>query len=393
MSQARHALSKNTLLLAAAGLLADLSTEMLSPILPVFLTQTLKANGSIVGLVDGVAQAARHIIDGFSGALSDHFRRRRGIALAGFALSALAKPMMGISPVWQAFLGARLLDRCGAGIRSAPRDALVASSVASKNRGEGFGAETFGDNAGAFLGPVLAVTLLYGLQLEMKTLFFVAVAPAALACVTMLLVKEKAATSTKKRVSVSLRQLPRAYWTYLLAVSLFGIGNSSNSFLILRTQELGASLPASILIYAGCNLMAAVVSYPSGFLADKWGRKSILLSSFVVFVISYGGFGLTADAAIAAALFILYGVHQGMFRAVGKALASDLVPEHLRASGVGWYSTTVGLSQLAASLIAGLLWDHIGHQSAFQYGAATAVLGIAAVAALIPWRGGDSARR
>jgi MFS family permease len=378
-------LSRNTFLLAFASLFADISSEMLYPILPVFLTQTLKASGSIVGLVDGFAQAAQNIVQGFSGALSDKLQKRKSIALAGYLLAAVAKPLMGLSTSWQGVFGARLLDRLGAGTRSAPRDALIASSVDEKDRGRAFGLEGVGDNAGAFLGPLLAVFLLYSLHVGMRPIFYLALIPGLLAFCMVLLVKEKpAAVSAKSKIDISLRQFPAAYWKYLLATALFGIGNSSNAFLILRTQDIGASLETTILIYAAFNLVAALISYPAGSLSDKWGRKNILLASFIIFLIAYLGFALTQNVVLIAALFVFYGLYQGIFRAVGKAYAADFVPEHLRASGVGWYSTTVGLLQLVASVVAGLLWDRIGHAAVFYYGAIFAVVGSIGLLLLVP---------
>jgi len=349
---------------------------MLYPVLPVFLTQTLGASGSIVGLVDGFAQATQNIVQGFSGTLSDKLRKRKPIALAGYLVAAIAKPLMGLSTAWLGVFAARLLDRAGAGARSAPRDALIASSVDEQYRGRAFGLEGLGDNAGAFLGPLLAVFLLYALHLGMRTIFYLAVIPGLLAFLTVLMVKEHAgAVIAKSKIDIGLRQLPKEYWKYLLATVLFGLGNSSNAFLILRTQEIGASLETTILIYAAFNLIAALISYPAGSLSDRWGRRNILLASFLIFLVAYLGFALTQDIRLVAPLFVFYGLYQGIFRAVGKALASDFVPEHLRASGVGWYSTTVGLLQLLASIFAGLLWDRIGHAAVFYYGATFAVAG------------------
>jgi len=378
-------LSRNTFLLAFASFFADISTEMLYPVLPVFLTQTLHATGSIVGLIDGFAQATQNIVQGFAGALSDKLQKRKSVALAGYLLAAIAKPLMGLSTVWQGVFGARLLDRLGAGTRSAPRDALVASSVDEKDRGRAFGLEGFGDNAGAFLGPLLAVFLLYSLQVGIRAIFYLAIIPGLLAFLMVLLVKERrAAVAAKSKIDISLRQFPKAYWKYLLATALFGLGSSSNAFLILRTQDLGASLETTILIYAAFNLVAALISYPAGSLSDAWGRRNILLASFVIFLFAYLGFALTQNILLVAALFVFYGLYQGIFRAVGKAFASDFVPEHLRASGVGWYSTTVGLLQLVASVVAGLLWDRIGHAAVFYYGAAFAVVGSIGLLLLVP---------
>jgi MFS family permease len=380
-------LSRNTFLLALASLFADISTEMLYPVLPIFLTQTLKASGSIVGLVDGFAQATQNIVQGFSGALSDKLQKRKTIALVGYLLAAVAKPLMGLSTVWQGVFGARLLDRLGAGTRSAPRDALIASSVDEKDRGRAFGLEGFGDNAGAFLGPLLAVFLLYTLHIGIRVIFYLALIPGLLAFLMVLLVKERlAAVASKSKIDISLRQFPKGYWQYLMVTALFGLGNSTNAFLILRTQDIGASLETTILIYAAFNLVAALISYPAGSLSDRWGRKNILLASFVIFLIAYLGFALTQNVLLIAALFVFYGLYQGIFRAVGKAFAADFVPEHLRASGVGWYNTTIGLLQLLASIVAGLLWDQIGHTAVFYYGAAFAVVGCIGLLLLIPAR-------
>lgn len=378
-------LSRNTFLLALSSLFADISTEMLYPVLPVFLTQVLHASGSIVGIVDGVAQATQNIVQGFSGAISDRLERRKPVALIGYLLAAFAKPLMGLATVWQALLGARLLDRFGAGMRSAPRDALVASSVDERDRGRAFGLEGLGDNAGAFLGPLLALLLLYGLHFDLRSVFYLAIIPGLLAFLMVLLVTEqRVVVAAKSKIDINLGQFPRRYWNYLLATALFVAGNSSNAFLILRTRDVGVSLETTILIYAAFNLVAALISYPAGALSDRWGRRNILLAAIVVFFVAYLGFALTRNVLLIAPLFVLYGLYQGAFRAVGKALASDLVPAQLRASGVGWYSTTVGLLQLVASVAAGLLWDHVGHVAVFYFGALFAAVGIIGLFALVP---------
>jgi MFS family permease len=381
-------LSRNTFLLACASLFADISTEMLYPVLPVFLTQTLNASGSVVGLVDGVAQATRNIVQGFSGWLSDRLRKRKPIALAGYLLAAIAKPLMGLSTSWPGVLGGRFLDRFGAGARSAPRDALIASSADEAHRGKAFGLEGIGDNLGAFLGPLLAVALLMVWHVDMRVIFYLAFVPGLLAMLMIVLVTERSGVATaKSKLDFGVREFPPVYWKYLLVTALFGIGNSSNAFLILQTQAIGASLEATVLIYAAFNLVAALISYPAGFLSDRWGRKNILLASFVIFFVAYLGFALTRNVILIAALFVFYGLYQGIFRTVGKALATDFVPEHLRASGVGWYNTTVGLLGLVASIAAGLLWDRVGHGAVFFYGAVFAVVGGVALVAMIPGHG------
>jgi MFS family permease len=378
-------LTRNTFLLAAGSFFADVSTEMLYPILPIFLTQTLHASGSIVGLIEGTAQATQNIVQGISGSLSDRLRNHKTIALVGFVAAALAKPLIGVATVWQGVFGARLLDRIGTGTRSAPRDALVAESVDEQYRGRAFGLEGLGDNGGAFFGPLLAIALLFWLQAGFRTIFFIAVIPGLLAFVMVALVRERPATvATEAAINISPRRLPASYWKYLVVTVIFGLGNSSNSFLILQTRDIGASLPLTILIYAGFNLAAALISYPAGSLSDRWGRKNLLLTAYVVFLVAYLGFALSRNVAVIAVAFAGYGVFQGMFRAVGKAFASDFVPAGLHASAIGWYNTTVGQLGLFASVVAGLLWDRVGHEAVFLYGASSAIAGCIALMLILP---------
>lgn len=372
-------LTKDTFLLAFVSFFADVSTEMLYPILPIFLTQNLKSGGSIVGLIEGIATATQYIIQGFSGWLSDKFQKRKSIALVGYSLSAISKPFIGFAITWPEVLLARFLDRLGSGTRSAPRDALVASSTDEKNKGKAFGLEGIGDNLGAFLGPLIAIFLLFSLHIDIRNIFYLAFIPAILAVIMASLVREKVATIDKSRIKITFKNFPKSYWKYLLVTAIFGLGNSSNAFLILQTRDAGVSLQLTILIYAFYNLVAALTSYPSGFLSDIWGRKNILLFSFIIFILTYLGFALSKNVLILAVLFILYGLYQGIFRSVGKALATDLVPSSLRASGVGWYSTTIGLSGLIASIVAGVLWDQVSHPAVFIYGSIFAFFGSAAL--------------
>lgn len=370
-------LSKNTFLLALTSLFSDISTEMLFPVLPIYLTQVLKANGSVVGTIEGVATATQNIIQGFSGWLSDKLQKRKSVALFGYILAALSKPLIGISTSWEGVLGSRFLDRLGSGTRSAPRDALIAASADENNRGKAFGLEGIGDNLGAFLGPLVAVFLLFFLHIGIRSIFYLSIIPGLLAVCMILFVKEKPiATAVKSKIDITIHKFPIQYWKYLLVIAIFGIGNSSNAFLILQTKYVGVSLEVTILIYAVFNLIAALISYPSGSLSDKFGRKNILLGSFLIFFIVYLGFAFTKSVLLIAFLFVLYGVYQGIFRAVGKAYASDFAPQRLRASSIGWYSTTVGLSSLVASIIAGQLWDKINHAAVFMFGAIFAAVGI-----------------
>jgi MFS family permease len=380
-------LSANTFLLALASLFSDVSTEMLYPVLPVFLTQTLGTSPGVVGIIEGIAQAIQYIAPGFSGWLSDKLTRRKPIALAGAALSAAAKPLIGLSTGWPGVLGARSLDRLGSGIRSAPRDALVAASAAEADRGKAFGLESTGDNLGAFFGPLIALALLAWGQVALPTIFLIAFIPGVLATLMIACVRERpVAVAAPAKLDIPVGGFPRNYWKYLGVTALFGIGNSSNAFLILRATDLGATLTATIFVYALYNLVAAVASYPAGYLSDHFGRKNVLLIGFVVFLIVYTGFGVTTNTGLLAGLFVLYGFYQGIFRSVGKALAADLVPPDLRASGVGWYTATIGVTGLVASIVGGELWVTVGPPATFYLGAASALAGSVALALFSPAR-------
>jgi len=378
-------LSRNTVLLALASLFSDVSTEMLYPILPIYLTQTLKAGGSVIGLIEGIATGLQNIIQGFSGSLSDKLQRRKPLALVGFAVSALSKPLIGLAVAWPGVLGARTADRLGAGFRSAPRDALVAASAEEAYRGKAFGLEGAGDNAGAFIGPLITVALLAAFAIPLRWIFYLAIIHGALAFLMVLLVHERRVdVSAKVSLDVGLRRFPKAYGRYLGVTALFGLSNSSNAFLILQTREMGASLTTTILIYAGYNLLAALVSYPAGDLSDRFGRRNLLILAFAIYAVSYVGFALNHSILATGLLFALYGVHQGIFRAVGKAMAADLAPPELRASGIGWYGAAIGVSGLIASLVAGQLWDRVGHAAVFWTGAAFAAAAAVAALTLIP---------
>jgi MFS family permease len=378
-------LTKNAILLAFASFFSDVSTEMLYPILPIYLTQYLNAGGSIVGVIEGIAQATQNIIQGFSGWLSDKLQRRKPIALVGYILSAVSKPFIGLASAWPGVLAARFTDRLGAGSRSAPRDALIAESVAPEHRGKAFGLEGVGDNLGAFVGPLVTVLLFFSLQIDIHYIFYLAIIPGLIAFSMILLVKEKGiGTHSKVRIDLHLRQFSKTYWRYLIVTAIFGFGNSSNAFLILEVREKGLSLLNTIVVYSFYNLVAALISYPAGSLSDKFGRKPVLLVAFVIFFISYAGFAFSNNIILIGFLFISYGLFQGIFRATGKSYASDFVPKHLRASGIGWYSTVVGLSGLLASIVAGQLWDHVSHTSVFVYAAALSLIGIIFLILLVP---------
>jgi len=378
-------LTANSFLLALTSLFADISTEMLYPILPIYLTQILKASGSVVGIIEGIAGTTQNLIQGVSGRFSDKWKKYKAIALVGYILAALSKPLIGLATAWPLVLIARFTDRLGTGIRSAPTDALIAGSTTPDHRGKAFGLEGFGDNLGAFIGPLLAILLIFSLHKDLHTVFYLALIPGTLAVFTILSVKEKKVDApAKMTVAEGFSSFPAPFKKYLLAAALFGIGNSSNAFLILQAKSLGISFMGTIFIYAAFNLVAALISYPAGRLSDKIGRKNILLLALVIFLITYAGFASLRQFWIIAALFCFYGLYQGIYRTIGKAIAADLSPVDLKASGLGWYATTVGLTGLIASVVAGILWDKVGHYAVFVFGAIFAVAGIISFALMVP---------
>lgn len=366
-------LTRNTFLLAFTSFFADISTEMLYPVIPIFLTTYLNVGGSIVGIVEGVATATQYIQMGISGYISDRFHKHKTLAAIGYALAAFSKPLIGFSRVWQGVLGARFLDRLGTGTRSAPRYSLVAQSASEENRGKAFGLEGFGDNLGAFLGPLLTLAILFYFKIEIHKIFYLAFIPGILALVMVLFVNEKKERiKAKYKLDLNLKNFPKSYWRYLKVIAIFGIGNISSSFMILQTKNVGVPLVVTILIYAFFNLVAALASYPAGFLSDKLGRKSMLFAAFTIFLSSLIGFSVARNVFVIAGLFALYGIYQGIFRTVGNAYASDFVPQELRASAIGWFNMTVGITGLIASVTAGQIYDKIGHTVVFAAAAAAA---------------------
>lgn len=376
-------ITKNILLFTFVSFFADISTEMLYPVLPIFLTQTLGAPVSIVGLIEGIATATQNVVQVLSGYLADKIGKRKYVAVFGYGLAALSKPFIGIATVWQTVLAGRFSDRFGTGMRSAPRDALIASSVQQQYRGKAFGLEGIGDNAGAFLGPLIAIFLLLFLKENIRSIFYIAFIPGFLAFLMILFVKEQKSNEHKAPISFSLKNFSSSYWKYISVIGLFGLGNISSSFLILETKNKGIPFLATIAIYACFNLVAAVTSYPAGSLSDIFGRRNILLCGFLIACLTFFGFAFNKNVYIIGLLFILYGIFQGVFRAVGKTFAVDFAQPNLRASAIGWYSTAVGFSGLIASSIGGILWTLINPQSTFLYAGTFVLLGTVALITLI----------
>ncbi len=374
-------LTPNVIRLGLVSFFADVSSEMLYPLIPIYLTVVLGAPVAIVGLIEGAAEATASLLKTVSGRLSDISGRRRSFVLAGYSLSAVAKPLLAVAQLvgWPLVLVARVLDRFGKGVRTSPRDALLADSVSAEKRGLAFGWHRAMDTMGAVVGPLLALALLALLQGNLPLIFMLAFIPGIIGASLVLLVHERkrpAPAATPAAVpSIKFSALPPAFRGYLLAWGAFAIANSSDVFLILRAKALGFSTVFVVVLYAFYNLVYAVASPYLGHLSDKLGRRKVLIGGLLIFALVYIGFAVAPNAGWLWLLFGVYGLYTAATDGVGKAYAVDLVPANIRASALGLLGTVSGVAALVASSIAGLLWYTAGPWAAFAYGALGAVAG------------------
>jgi MFS family permease len=369
-------ISRNVLLLSAVSLLTDVSSEMVYPLVPLFLATTLGAPPSIVGMIEGFAEATASIFKWVFGALSDRLGKRKPFCLAGYGLAAFTKPLLAAASAWPVVLCARVLDRFGKGLRGSPRDALIADSTPPDLRGRAFGFHRSGDSIGAVCGPLLAVMLLSLLGGNYRSVFMIACIPGLLSTLLIFPVRERRepAPAASRRPFFSLsavRANPRLRW-FLLVTLLFALGNSSDMFLILRAKQLGASATVTVLLFAVCNLANVVSSYPAGICSDRLGRKGVLVIGFFLFGGIYLAFAQAGSAGVLWLLFPAYGVYLGLTDGVSKALVVDLTSSQERGAALGLQSAVTGFSALPASIVAGILWQRMGAGAAFTYGAVTA---------------------
>ncbi len=366
-------ISRNVLLLSAVSLLTDVSSEMVYPLVPLFLSGTLGAPASIVGVIEGFAESTASIFKWVFGALSDRWGKRKPFCLAGYGLAAFTKPLLAAASAWPLVLCARVLDRFGKGLRGSPRDALIADSTPAELRGRAFGFHRSGDSIGAVAGPLLAILLLSVLHGNLRTAFLIAFVPGILSTLLILPVRERPAVPNPRPIfslAVAAKNLPLR--RFLLITLLFALGNSSDMFLILRAKQLGASSTIAVLLFAIGNLLNVLSSYRAGILSDRLGRRGILTVGFFLFSGIYLAFGLARSVGILWLLYPVYGLYLGLTDGVSKALVVDLVASEDRGSALGLQAAVTGVCALPASIVAGLLWQRIGPGAAFTYGAITA---------------------
>jgi MFS family permease len=382
-------LPRNVWAVSLTSFFMDISSEMVINILPLFLSNVLGVKTNIIGLIEGVAESTASILKLFSGWLSDRLRARKWLAVAGYGLSAISKPFFYIATTWEMVAGVRWADRFGKGIRTAPRDALVADSIEPGQRGLAFGFHRAADTAGAFVGLLVALGLVLLLQSgsgdlkenTFRTIVLVSLLPALLAVLSLALgTREVAVTKQRAAPKFAFRALGKPFMTFMFIVGLFTLGNSSDAFLVLRAQERGLDVAGVLGMVATFNLVYTLIATPAGSLSDRVGRRRLIIGGWAVYALIYLGFGLAQTGWQVWLLYAVYGLYYGMAYGTSNALIADLVPAELRGTAYGTYNAVLGILAFPASAIAGILWQGAGSwagfgpSAPFVFGAALALL-------------------
>jgi len=374
--------------LGFVSLLMDVSSELIHSLLPVFLLTELGASALVIGLIEGTAEAVALVVKVFSGALSDHLGRRKTLAVAGYGLGAMSKPLFAIATSTGMVFAARVVDRVGKGIRGAPRDALVAELAPAGSRGAAFGLRQALDTVGAFLGPLLAVGLMLLFADDFQAVFWLAAIPGALA-VALLVIGIREPRSPRLAGQRSpihwrlLRRLSPAYWAIVLVGVIFTLARFAEAFLVLRAQQGGLPLAWVPLVLVVMNLVYAAAAYPFGRLADRFSRPRLLALGLAALILADLVLANAAGWGLVLVGVGLWGLHLGITQGLLSAMIADAAPGDLRGSAFGLFSLLCGLAMLAGSALAGLLWDLFGAAATFQAGAAFAVLALGSV---LLWR-------
>lgn len=397
----RLSLGRNVIALGAVSFFTDVSSEMIYPLLPVFLTATLGASAGMLGAIEGAAETTASLLKLASGWWSDRVKRRKPLVAFGYTLASLVRPLVAIAQTATQVLAIRLADRVGKGIRNSPRDALIADSVDPAIRGRAFGFHRAADHAGGVIGPLVAFALLQWMMLDLRTVFLLAAIPGVLAVITVFafvreapLVRREAPAVVGGEAAALVRPegpavpggeapaLPKRFYTFLGVLLVFTLGNSTDAFLLLRAHQLGVPIALAPILWATLHVVKSVASTPGGALSDRIGRVPTLIAGWVVYALVYLGFAVATQPWHAWALFIGYGVFFALTEGPERALVADFVPAERRGTAFGWFNLTVGLGMLPASLLFGLVWDRAGAPAAFHMGAALAgiaALGMAAI--------------
>ncbi len=373
---------KNVFWLGMTSLLTDISSEMVMSLLPLFLID-LGASRTMVGFIEGMAEATASIFKAVSGWISDRLQARKGLVVIGYTLSTIVKPFIALANTWYQVLAVRFLDRIGKGVRYAPRDALIADSVGESERGRAFGLQSGMDTAGAVLGTLFASGLLFlfarntnmSVLSQYRTIFWLSVIPGILSVLTVaIFVKDVVATGfEKKEIKAKPAFLDRGFRNFLIVSAVFELSNFSYAIFILRAKNLGVILALIPIIYLVYNIIYSALSHPLGRVSDRIGKKQVLFAGYLISALMCFGFAFAVSPLHAWILFIIYGVAMAITQTAPRALLADLVSPEVRGTAYGVYYTLIGLVALPTSAIAGFLWDSFNPQAAFLYGAAAAV--------------------
>jgi len=374
-------LPRTVLALGFASFFTDFSSEMIYPLLPVFLTTVLGAGALALGAMEGLAESTAALLKIYSGLWTDRTGKRKPLILGGYSLAGLARPLIGLAGSWPAVAALRFLDRVGKGLRTSPRDALLADVSGVDRRGEAFGFHRAMDHAGAVVGPLVAAALLQFAGVSPRHIFLLAAIPAAVVVVILLVaVREPesapptAAEGASGGEKPSLRGLGKDFRVLLAAVLIFTLGNSSDAFLLLRLSDSGVPAAWVAVLWSAHHVVKMASSYAGGRLSDRGGRKGFVLAGWIVYAAIYLSFALVDSPVGLVGLFIAYGIYFGLTEPVERAWVADLVPANLRGSAFGFYNGAVGLAALPASLLFGFLWQQFGPHAAFGAGAALAIV-------------------
>jgi MFS family permease len=379
----------NVWVVTATSFLTDISSEMIFNLVPLFLANVLNAGTAVIGLIDGLAETTASLMKIYAGGLSDKLGQRKWLTVLGYAISTIAKPFLYFANAWLGVLGVRVADRFGKGIRTAPRDALVADSINEKQRGLAFGIHRAGDTAGAFLGVLIAALIVWltehnSADLSRHTfqiLVLVSILPAALAVLILALGAKETGMGRKSEIPVlSLKGMDKRFKLFLLVLVIFTLGNSSDAFIILLGQDRGLSVFQILLMLLTFNLIYSLLAGPLGALSDRVGRRRLIIGGWIAYGLVYLGFSLSKTGWQIWTFYGLYGIYYAAAEGSAKAFIADLVPSERRGTAYGLYNAAIGLAAFPASAIAGLLWQGafgwhgFGPSAPFLFGASLAIL-------------------
>ncbi len=370
-------LSRNVFFTGLVSLFMDISSEMVYPLIPLFLTGVLGTTKTTVGIIEGIAEATASILKVFSGWLSDKFGKRKLLMGIGYGVSTVSRPIIANAATWFEVLTARFIDRFGKGIRTAPRDAIIADSTGNSTLGLAFGFHRSMDTIGAVIGPGISFLLLYLYANNLRLVFYASTVPALIAVAFIILFIKEKKHSAEERARIpklTISSFNGPFRHYLVVIGIFSLGNFADAFLVLQAENLGVERSLIPIIYLSFNIVYAVSSAPFGALADRIGLKRMILAGFILYALVYAGVGFSSTPAHLWALFPLYGVYKGMSEGTQKAYLATLAPARQKATAFGVYHTVSGLALLPASIVAGYLWDHTGPEATFLYGSLMSIL-------------------